>query len=106
VDLDCGRRRFGACEALFLEVLGSADRLWDTPVPGPLRIAAVVAGEGGSVRDALRRLDAEGRIDAPLAAAEFLNRGWLDETLGPGQRLLILSRRRPATGPDGGGSEP
>ena len=44
VSLDCARRRFDACEALFLEVLGSADRLWDTPVPGPLRITALAVG--------------------------------------------------------------
>ena len=106
VSLDCGRRRFGDCEALFLEVLGSADRLWDTPVPGPLRITAVTPGEGGSVRDALRRLASEGRMDAPLAAVEFLNRGWLDETLGPGERVFILSRSRPGSAPDAGGREP
>ena len=103
VSLDCGRRRFDACEAWFLEVLGSADRLWDTPVPGPLRISAVAPGESGSVREALGRLAAEGRMDAGLAAVEFLNRGWLEEPLGPGERVLILSRNpeRPAT--DSGG---
>ena len=83
-------------------MLGSADRLWDTPVPGPLRIAAVDAGESGSVREALGRLAAEGRIDAGLAAVEFLNRGWLEERLGPGERVLILSRDR-EQGADAGG---
>ena len=103
VTLDCGRRQFDACEAWFLEVLGSADRLWDTPVPGPLTIAAVPVGESGSARDALGRLAAEGRIDAPLAAVEFLNRGWLEEPLGSGERVLILSRDRERTAADAGG---
>ena len=100
VSLDCGRRRFDACEAWFLEVLGSADRLWDTPAPGPLRITAVAAGESGSVREALGRLAAAGRLDAGLAEVEFLNRGWLEEPLGPGERVLTLSRdpARTATG--------
>ncbi|MDE2883430.1 MAG: hypothetical protein OXP70_16390 [Acidobacteriota bacterium] len=102
VSLDCGRRRFDVCEAWFLEVLGSADRLWDAPVPGPLRITAVGAGESGSVREALGRLAAEGRIDADLAAVEFLNRGWLEETLGPEERVLILSRNRERTAADSG----
>ena len=92
-----------ACEAWFLKLLGSADRLWDTPVPGPLRITAVGAGESGSVREALGRLAAEGRIDADLAAVEFLNRGWLEETLGPEERVLILSRNRERTAADSGG---
>ena len=106
VSLDCGRRTFDACETLFLEVLESADRLWDTPLPESLRIAAVAAGDGGSVRDALGRLAAEGRMDAPLAAVEFLNRGWLDEPLGPGERVLILSRNRARAAPDAGGNKP
>ena len=105
VRLDCGRRRFDACEAWFLEVLGSADRLWDTPVPGPLRIAAVTAGEGGSVREALGRLAAEGKLDAGLAAVEFLNRGWLEEPLGPGERVLILSRNPGRNAADAGGRQ-
>ena len=105
VSLDCGRRRFDACEAEFLGVLGSADRLWDTPVPGPLRIIAVGAGEGESVREALGRLAAEGRIDAGLAAVEFLNRGWLEEPLGPGERVLILSRNPERTAADSGGRQ-
>ncbi len=105
VSLDCGRRRFDACEAWFLEMLGSADRLWDTPVPGPLRIAAVAPGESGSVREALGRLAAEGRIDAGLAAVEFLNRGWLEEPLGPGERVLILSRNPAGTAADSGGRQ-
>ncbi len=100
VSLACGRRRFDACEALFMAVVGSADRLRDTPVPGPLRIAALAVDEAGSVRDALDRLAAEGRIDGPLAAVESLNRSWLREPLGPGERILILSRdrQRPASG--------
>ena len=102
VSLDCGRRRFDACEAWFLEVLGSADRLWDAPAPGPLRITAVAAGESGSVREALGRLAAEGRLDAGLAEVEFLNRGWLEEPLGPGERVLTLSRD-PARTPTGAG---
>ena len=106
VSLDCGRRDFDACETLFLGVLESADRLWDTPMPESLRIAAVAAGDGGSVRDALGRLAAEGRMDAPLAAVEFLNRGWLDEPLGPGERVLILSRNRARAAPDAGGNKP
>lgn len=105
VHLDCGRRRFDACEAWFLEVLGSADRLWDTPVPGPLRITAVAAGESGSVREALGRLNAEGRMDADLAAVEFLNRGWIEEPLGPGARVLILSRDRERNAGDAGGRQ-
>ena len=105
VSLDCGRRRFDACEAWFLDVLGSADRLWDTPVPGPLRITAVAPGEGGSVREALGRLAAEGRIDASLAAVEFLNRGWLEEPLGPGERVLVLSRDRARTVAGAGGRQ-
>lgn len=105
VSLDCGRRRFDACEAWFLDVLGSADRLWDTPVPGPLRIAAVAPGESGSVREALGRLAAEGRIDAGLAAVEFLNRGWLEEPLGPGERVLVLSRDRARTVAGAGGRQ-
>jgi len=96
--LDCRRRRFDACEAWFLEVLGSADRLWDTPVPEPLRVTAVAPGESGSVREALGRLAAAGRIDAGLAAVEFLNRGWLEEPLGLGERVLILSRNPAGTG--------
>ena len=103
--LDCGRRRFDACEAWFLEVLGSADRLWDTPAPGPLRITAVAAGESGSVREALGRLNAEGRMDAGLAAVEFLNRGWLEEPLRPGARVLILSRDRERNAADAGGTK-
>ena len=106
VSLDCARRRFDACEALFLEVLGSADRLWDTPVPGPLRITALAVGGSGSVRDALERLAAEGRIDGPPGAVEFLNRGWLDDQLGPGDRLLILSRSGQAAAPEAGGRDP
>ena len=106
MSLECARRRFDACEALFLDVLGSADRLWDTPVPGPLRITALAAGEAGSVRDALRRLAAEGRIDGPFVAVEFLNRGWLDEQLGPGDRVLILSRSRQTPPLDARGREP
>ena len=106
VSLDCVRRRLDACEALFLDVLGSADRLWDTPVPGPLRITALAAGEAGSVRDALRRLAAEGRTDGPLAVVEFLNRSWLDEQLGPGDRVLILSRSRRTPPLDARGREP
>ena len=106
VSLDCARRRFDACEALFLEVLGSADRLWDLPVPGPLRITALTAGEEGSVRDILNRLAGEGRIDGPAAAVEFLNRGWLDEQLGPGDRLLILSRTGQGAVPEAGGRDP
>ena len=102
LSLDCERRRFDACEAWFLEVLGSADRLWDTPVPGPLRITAVTAGESGFVREALARLASEGRIDAGLAAAEFLNRGWLEESLGPGERVLVLSRERDRNAADAG----
>lgn len=105
VSLACGRRSFDACEAWFLEVLGSADRLWDTPVPGPLRITAVAAGESGSVREALGRLAAEGRMDAGLAAVEFLNRGWLEEPLGPGERVLILSRNPAGTAADSGGRQ-
>lgn len=105
VRLDCGRRGFDACEAWFLEVLGSADRLWDAPVPGPLRITAVAAGESGTVREALTRLASEGRIDAGLAAAEFLNRGWLEEPLGPGERVLVLSRERDRNAADAGGRE-
>ncbi|MXW38253.1 MAG: hypothetical protein F4Z65_08325 [Acidobacteria bacterium] len=105
VSLDCGRWRFDACEAWFLEVLGSADRLWDTPVPGPLRITAVAAGESGSVREALGRLAAAGRIDAGLPAVEFLNRGWLEEPLGPGERVLILSRNPAAAAADSGGRQ-
>ena len=105
LSLDCGRRRFEACEAWFLEVLGSADRLWDTPLPGPLRIAAVAPGASGSVRDALGRLAAEGRMDAGLASVEFLNRGWLEEPLGPGERVLILSRGRERTATDSGGRQ-
>ena len=106
VSLDCARRRFDACEALFLEVLGSADRLWDTPVPGPLRITALAVGGSGSVRDALDRLAAEGRIDGPPGAVERLNRGWLDDQLGPGDRLLILSRTGRAAAPEAGGRNP
>ena len=106
VSLDCARRRFDACEALFLEVLGSADRLWDTPVPGPLWITALAVGGSGSVRDALDRLAAEGRIDGPPGAVERLNRGWLDDQLGPGDRLLILSRTGPAAAPEAGGRNP
>ena len=106
VSLDCARRRFDACEALFLEVLGSADRLWDTPVPGPLRITALAVGGSGSVRDVLERLAAEGRIDGPPGAVEFLNRGWLDDQLGPGDRLLILSRSGQAAAPEAGGRDP
>ena len=105
VSLDCGRRRFDACEAWFSEVLASADRLWDTPVPGPLRIAAVAAGESGSVRKALGRLAAEGRIDAGLATVEFLNRGWLEQPPGPGGRVLILSRSREGTASAAGGRQ-
>ena len=105
VSLDCGRRSFDACEAWFLEVLGSADRLWDTPVPGPLRITAVAAGASGSVREALGRLAADGRIDAGLAAVEFLNRGWLEDPLGPGERVLILSRNPAGTAADSGGRQ-
>ncbi len=106
VSLDCARRRFDACEALFLEVLGSADRLWDTPVPGPFRITALAVGGSGSVRDALDRLAAEGRIDGPPGAVEFLNRGWLDDQLGPGDRLLILSRGGQEAAPEAGGRDP
>ncbi|MCY3746950.1 MAG: hypothetical protein OXH05_12045 [Acidobacteria bacterium] len=105
VSLDCGRWRFDACEAWFLEVLGSADRLWDTPVPGPLRITAMAAGESGSVRAALGRLAAAGRIDAGLPAVEFLNRGWLEEPLGPGERVLILSRNPAGAAADSGGRQ-
>ena len=105
VSLECGRRRFDACEAWFLEILGSADRLWDTPVPGPLRIAAVAPGESGSVREALGRLAAEGRMDAGLAAVEFLNRGWLEQPVGPGERVLILARDRERTAADAGGRQ-
>ena len=105
LNLDCGRRRFEACEAWFLEVLGSADRLWDTPVPGPLRITAVDGGESGSVREALGRLAAAGGMDAGLAAVEFLNRGWLDEPLEPGERVLILSRNPAGTAADSGGRQ-
>lgn len=105
VRLDCGRRRFDACEAWFVEVLGSADRLWDTPVPGPLRITAVAVGESGSVREALGRLAAEERIDAGLTAVEFLNRGWLEEPLGPGERVLILSRYPERNAADAGGRQ-
>ena len=106
VSLDCARRGFDACEALFLEVLGSADRLWDTPVPGPLRITALAVGGSGPVRDALERLAAEGRIDGPPGAVEFLNRGWLDDQLGPGDRLLILSRSGQEAAPEAGGRDP
>lgn len=106
VSLDCGRRRFAACEALFLGVLESADRLWDAPVPESLRIAAVVAGESGSVRNALARLAAEGRLDAPLSTVEFLNRDWLDEPLGPGERVLILSRNPGRMTAAAGGNKP
>ena len=105
VSLECGRRPFGACETWFLEILGSADRLWDTPVPGPLRIAAVAPGASGSVREALGRLAAEGGMDAGLAAVEFLNRGWLEQPVGPGERVLILSRDRQRTGADAGGRQ-
>ncbi|MCY4628935.1 MAG: hypothetical protein OXE58_15400 [Acidobacteria bacterium] len=106
VSLHCGRRRFDACEALFVEVLESADRLWDAPAPESLRIAAVVAGESGSVRGALGRLAAGGRLDAPLATVEFLNRGWIEEPLGPGERVLILSRNPGRTAPAAGGKKP
>ena len=105
LNLDCRRQRFEACEAWFLEVLASADRLWDTPVPGPLRITAVDGGESGSVREALDRLAAAGRLDAGLAAVEFLNRGWLEEPLGPGERVLILSRNPAGTAADSGGRQ-
>lgn len=104
VSLECGRRRFDACETLFLEVLGSADRLWDAPAPESLRIAAVAPGASGSVREALGRLAAEGRLDAPLAAVEFLNRAWLDEPLGPGERVLTLSRNQGPTAAAAGGN--
>ncbi len=105
VSLECGRRRFDACETWFLEILGSADRLWDTPVPGPLRIAAVAPGASGSVREVLGRLAAEGGMDAGLAAVEFLNRGWLEQPLGPGERVLILARDRERTAADAGGRQ-
>lgn len=104
VRLDCARRRFEDCETFLLEVLESADRLWDRPVPGSLRITAAAASEPGPVRDALRRLAARGGGDGSLEALEFLNRGWLDEELSPGDRFLILSRdrRNRAVAPDGG----
>ena len=94
VSLDCSRRRFESCEDSFLEVLESADRLWDTPIPGPLRIAVAAVTGTGSVRDGLRRLAAGGSVDGPWDAVVFLNRAWLDEELGPGDRVLILSRDR------------
>ena len=105
VRLECAKRRFDDCETFLLGVLESADRLWDRPVPGSLRITAAAASEGGSVRDVLRRLAARGGLDGPLDAVEFLNRGWLDEELSPGDRFLILSRdrRNQAVAPDGGG---
>ena len=104
VSLDCAKHRFDDCEALLLEVLGSADRLWDRPVPGSLRITALAASAEGSVRDTLQRLAAQGGMDGPLDAVEFLNRGWLDAELAPGDRFLILSRdrRTPAGAPDDG----
>ena len=108
VRLDCARRPFAACEAFFLGVLESADRLRDRPIPPPLRITALPARGGGSVRDALHRLAAEGGLHGSLATVEFLNRGWLDEELGPGDRFLILSRERreEVAAPDGGGPTP
>ena len=107
VHIECADQPLRECEARLLEVLGSAERLWDLPIPGPLRIRAVhpeafhpgelsggapSSGGAASARSVVRRLVASAGADGTLKAVEFLNRSWLDEPLGPDDRVLLLVR--------------
>ncbi len=103
VRLDCDGRSFDGCEALFLEILHSADRLRDAPLPGPLRLSARPLPRGGSVRRALARLAGSGRSEVTERVLFALNRGWLDEELMAGERVLLVCRDRER---GGGGAPP
>lgn len=96
VALDCAGRGLEDCEALFVEVLESADRLWGAPLPEPLRLTVWPVAAGGPARAVLGRLAAEGRSAVSARVLFFLNRGWLEEQLTAGDRVLIVSRERRA----------
>ena len=87
---DCGPLGSGACEAAFLDVLRTADRLWGEPAPGPLRLRAREVGRPGPAREAIRRLAST----SDVAAEELLrvNHAWLERELAAGDLVLVLER--------------
>ncbi len=87
---DCGPVGSGACEAAFLDVLRTADRLWGEPAPGPLRLRAWKVDRPGPAREAIRRLAST----SDVAAEELLrvNHAWLERELAAGDLVLVLER--------------
>ncbi len=95
---DCGES-FPACEREMTDVLESLGGLDDVSLPGMLRVRAEAppAAEEHTVREFLERLP-EGSTDGSREMLLMLNRGFLEERLGPGDRLLLLRRdARPAS---------
>ena len=90
--LECGERPFTACESEFVEILETADRLFETPIPGPLRLAAVPVSRAGTARRILDELAASGASAVSLPRLHRLNRTWLDEELAPGDRVVLVVR--------------
>ncbi len=95
VSVDCGDRSLSDCEAPWLAVLETADRLWATPVPGPRRLRAHRVERGGEARSVIERLAGSGVSDASESELLWLNRGWLDRDLAPGDVILIVVRDPP-----------
>ena len=87
---DCGPTGSGACEAAFLDVLRTADRLWGEPLPGPLRLQAREVDRPGPALEVIRRLAST----SDVAAEELLrvNHAWLERELAVGDRVLVLER--------------
>ncbi len=88
----CGPRPFAVCEAEFLAVIRTAERMFRPPLPGWRRLAAVPVDEAGPARAALEERAASGAAAAPLAALFELNRDWLDSRLDAGDRVLVVVR--------------
>ena len=96
IGLDCAGRTFERCEEYLVALLKSAERRWNAPLPGPLRLAAWPVADGGPAREAIGRLACAGRSEVPRRVLFTLNRGWLDEALNAGDRVIIVRRDRPA----------
>lgn len=93
---ECAQASFVECEAAFLGLLGTADRLWDEPAPGPLRLRTREVERPGPGREVIRRLAATS--EAPVGELLRVNHAWLDREFAVGDRVLVLERD-PAAGP-------